>query len=230
LSIWPTLERVIAVLLPQECLLCAAPSGATPLCTACAHTLPPLPTPSCPVCALPSPGGTTCGACLKSPPAFDATIAVWRYAFPVDRLVQALKFEHRLALAAVFAAAMRTNPPPHGDLLLPLPLAAGRLRERGFNQAAEIARPLARHLRLPLSLDDCRRTRETAAQSSLPWKTRRRNVKNAFECATDLRDRHIIVIDDVMTTGATLDELARTLKQHGATTVTNWVVARALRD
>lgn len=230
MSISPALGRVLAVLLPQECLLCGAPSGDSPLCAGCTQTLPSLPAPRCPVCALPTPDGTTCGACLRAPPAFDSTVAIWRYAFPLDKLVQALKFQHRLAIAGFFAAAMRVGAPASGDLLMPVPLSPARLRERGFNQAVEIARPLARDLSLPLSLDDCRRTRATAPQTSLPWKERHRNVKNAFECGADLSGRAIVVIDDVMTTGATLDEFARTLKRHGAVRVTNWVVARALRD
>ncbi|MDD5248829.1 MAG: ComF family protein [Rhodocyclaceae bacterium] len=220
----------MSVLLPQDCLLCGAASGATLLCPACTAALPPLATPRCPVCALPAPGGERCGACLKAAPDFDATVAVWRYAFPLDKLVQALKFEHRLALAGFFASALCAGPQPAGDLLMPVPLAPARLKERGFNQAVEIARPLARKLGIALSLDDCRRTLETAPQTSLPWKERRRNVKNAFECRTDLTGKSIVVIDDVMTTGATLGEFARTLKRHGAVKVTNWVVARAVRD
>ena len=230
MSISPVFQRVLSVLLPQECLLCGARSGDALLCAACAGTLPPLPAPGCPVCALPTAGGTICGACLKSPPAFDATVAVWRYAFPLDKLVQALKFEHRLALAGFFATTMLEAPRPVGDLLLPLPLSPARLKERGFNQAVEIARPLAHALGIELNLDACQRTLETAPQTSLPWKERRRNVKHAFECQTDLTGKAVIVIDDVMTTGATLDEFARTLKRHGAARVSNWVVARALRE
>lgn len=226
MSIWPVAERVMSLLLPQECLLCGADSGPTLLCCACADALPALPAPLCPVCALPTPGGAICGACLKTPPAYDATVAVWRYAFPVDKLVQALKFEHRLALAGFFAAAMRAGSRPAGDLLIPVPLSPSRLRERGFNQAVEIARALGG----PVDTDSCRRSLETAPQTSLPWKARRRNVKGAFECAIDLAGKAVVVIDDVMTTGATLDEFARTLKLHGAAKVTNWVVARALRD
>ena len=222
--------RVLSVLLPQECVLCGARSGDALLCAGCADTLPPLPAPRCPVCALPAPDGGICGACLKSPPAFDACLAVWRYAFPVDKLIQALKFEHRLALAGFFAAAMLEGPRPGGDLLIPVPLSPQRLKERGFNQAVEIARPLAQALGIPLRRDDCKRTLETVPQTSLPWKERRRNVKHAFECQADLAGKAVIVVDDVMTTGATLDEFARTLKQQGASRVTNWVVARALRD
>lgn len=230
MSISPALRRVISVLLPQDCLLCAADSGDALLCPACTASLPVLAAPRCPVCAAPAPGGGTCGACLKTAPAFDATCAAWRYGFPVDRLIQALKFEHRLALAGFFADALRAGPLPSGDLLIPVPLSPARLRERGFNQAAEIARPLAGALGIELNLEDCRRTAETPPQTSLPWKERRRNVKNAFECGIDLAGKAVIVVDDVMTTGATLDEFARTLKRHGASRVANWVAARALRQ
>jgi ComF family protein len=220
----------MSALLPQDCLLCGAASGPSLLCAACTDGLPALAAPRCPTCAAPAPHGDKCGACLKSAPAYDATVAVWRYGFPVDRLVQALKFEHRLALAGFFAAAMRAGPRPKGDLLIPVPLASARLKERGFNQAAEIGRPLAAALGVPMNMEDCVRTADTTPQASLPWKERRRNVKNAFECRIDLTGKSVIVVDDVMTTGATLDELARTLKRHGAARVTNWVVARALRE
>lgn len=230
LSILMAAKRLLGAVLTQDCLLCGAPSGDAVLCGVCCRSLPPLPVARCPVCALPTPAGATCGACLKSPPAFDASLAVWRYGFPVDKLVQALKYEHRLALSGFLAQAMLAAQRPVGGLIVALPLSPQRLRERGFNQAVEIARPLARTLGLPLSLDDCRRVRETAPQARLPWKERRANVKNAFECRIDLNGQSVIVIDDVMTTGATLGEFALTLKRHGAVRVTNWVLARALRD
>ncbi len=230
MSISTATQQVLAILLPQECLLCGAASAATLLCDDCANALPALSAPRCPVCALPVPGGEICGTCLKTSPAYDATLAAWRYAFPLDKLIQALKYQHRLALGRLFAAQTLAGPRPAGDLLIPLPLSPARLRSRGFNQAVEIARPLARALKLPLSLDDCLRVRDTVTQTSLPWKERRRNVKDAFECRIDLSGKSVIVIDDVMTTGATLDEFARTLKRHGAVKVTNWVVARALKD
>lgn len=230
MSISPALGRVIAALLPQDCLLCGGAAGDALLCPACAAELPLLASPRCPVCAVPTPGGDVCGGCLKAAPAFDATVAVWRYGFPIDRLVQALKFEHRLAVAGFFAGAMLEGATPEGDLIVPVPLSASRLRERGFNQAVELARPLARRLRLPVDAECCRRSAETFPQSSLPWKERRRNVRNAFECSADLSGKSVIVVDDVMTTGATLDEFARTLKRHGAARVTNWVAARALKE
>lgn len=230
MSIWALARRAIGTALAQDCILCGAGSGDALLCRNCARGLPALDAARCPVCALPAPGGATCGTCLKSAPAYDATLAVWRYGFPIDKLVQSLKYEHRLALAGFFAEAMLAGERPAGDLLVPLPLSPRRLAERGFNQAIEIARPLARALRLPLEVEACRRTRDTVPQASLPWKERRSNVRRCFECAADLTGKSIIVVDDVMTTGATLDEFAALLKRHGAARVTNWVVARAVRD
>jgi ComF family protein len=156
-------------------------------------------------------------------------VAHYRYDFPLDKLVQALKYAHRLALADFFAATL-AEPRPTVDAIVPLPLSTERLRSRGFNQAVEIARPLARRWRLPLLLDAVRRPVDTPPQASLPWQARRKNIRGAFECGVDLSGRSLLVVDDVMTTGATLDEFARTLKKHGAVRVVNWVVARTLRD
>lgn len=217
-----------AVLLPQDCLLCGASAGPTLLCRGCADALPRLPRAVCPVCALPAAAGTVCGSCLKQPPHFDATVAGFRYGFPLDRLVQALKYQHRLALAPWFARALLAGARPDGELVLALPLGARRLRERGFNQALEIARPLARALGLPLPTGICIRAADTAPQASLPWRARQKNVRGAFECRQNLTGKSVLVIDDVMTSGATLNEFARTLKRHGAHRVSNWVVARTL--
>lgn len=230
MSIWRPLNAVLARLMPQDCLLCGDGSGAELLCPACQADLPPAPASACPICASASAERQICGACLKQAPHFDATLAAFRYHFPVDKLVQTLKYRHRLAIAEFFATAMRQAARPTGDLILPLPLSATRLRQRGFNQAVEIARPLARSLGLPLQLEGCSRVHDTVPQASLPWRQRRKNIRHAFECALDLTGRSVIVVDDVMTSGATLDEFAGTLKKHGAQRVTNWVAARALRD
>lgn len=221
-----------AAWLPQDCFLCGAESGDELLCGACGNDLPRLPALRCPVCALPTPLGETCGACLKKPPHFDATLSCFSYDFPVDQLVQALKYRHRLAVSGYLARALlqaSPMPPVRPDMLLALPLSTQRLRQRGFNQALEIARPLARKLGLPLPIEACRRVVDTAPQTSLPWQERHKNMQGAFECAVELSGKTVIVIDDVMTTGATLNEFARTLKKHGAAKVINWVVARAIR-
>lgn len=219
-------------LLPQDCLLCAAPAGDALLCGPCATGLPRLAGQLCPVCAVPVPAANSCGNCQTRSPHFDATAAAFRYGFPVDRLVQALKYEQRLPLAAWFADALLAHGPPSGqhDLLLALPLAPRRLAERGFNQALEIARPLARALGLPLALDLCVRAFDAPPQASLPWQARQRNVRGAFEVRRDLSGLSVLVVDDVMTTGASLNELARTLKKHGAARVVNWVAVRTVFD
>jgi len=225
-------RRIILALLPQDCFLCGTFSGASLLCQNCSQDLPKISVPACPICALPTPAGETCGACLAQPPFFDATRCGFRYAFPVDRLVQALKYQHRLAVAGFFAEALlevTSTLPWTTDLLLALPLSAERLRHRGFNQALEIARPLAQHRGWALSVQGYRRAIDTVPQTSLPWKQRHKNIRGAFECDLDLTGKNLAVIDDVMTTGASLNEFARILKQHGAASVTNLVAARALR-
>ena len=214
----------------QHCLLCDAPTGTDALCPACLGDLPPLPLAHCPRCALPSPAGQICGRCLADPPAFDQTLACWSYAYPLDGLIHALKYGHQLPVARLLGEALTHLPRPDApiDLLLPMPLSDGHLRDRGFNQALEIARPVARTWDLSLALDLCQRVRETAPQAGLNRRERQRNVRHAFTCQKALQGQHVLVVDDVMTTGATLNELARTLKQAGAGSVTALVCTRAL--
>jgi ComF family protein len=226
LSIWPELWRH---LLPQDCLLCGDGPAEALLCDRCLADLPRVELP-CPVCGETAPTAQTCGSCLSHPPTFDATRAAFRYAFPADKLVQALKYQHRLAVAGFLAEAMLAGGVPAGELLLPLPLSSQRLRQRGFNQAVEIARVLARATGLPLELTGCWRSHDTRPQAMLPWQARRRNVRGAFGCHLDLNGRTVIVIDDVMTSGATLEEFAGTLKARGAERVHNWVACRAVRS
>jgi ComF family protein len=178
-----------------------------------------------------------CGACLDQAPAYDATFAAVDYAAPVDQLVIALKFGSRLAMAPLFAktmrdALLRTPTGKLPDVLLPIPLGAGRLQRRGYNQALEIAKPLSKALGIPLQARWLQRSRDTHAQSSLHPDERKKNVRNAFALAPEhidhLQDLHVGLIDDVMTTGETLHEVAATLKAHGVARVTNFVFARTL--
>ena len=214
--------------LPQRCELCAAPCPDGLLCVACALTLPRL-LPACPICALPTSAGETCGRCLARAPAFDATVAGFSYTFPVDRLIHALKYQGRLALAGWCADAILER---HGDVavapdcLVALPLSKMRQRERGYNQAMEIARIVARTAGIRMRSGGARRVRATAPQTALPWKERARNVRGAFACDGEFAGLRVAVVDDVMTTGATLAEFAKTLKAAGAAHVQNWVVAR----
>ena len=220
--------QTLAGWLEQDCLLCAGVSDGDIVCSACANDLPRLPKPRCPCCALPTPTGEICGRCLKKPPYFDAVQAVFAYDFPLDKLVQSFKYAHRLALGCYFGRQLSALERIEADLVIPLPLHSERLRERGFNQALELARPLSRAWGLPIDATSCTRTRNTTAQALLPWRQRVKNIGGAFHCSTDLTGQRIILIDDVMTSGASLNEFARTLKLHGALELTALVVARAL--
>jgi ComF family protein len=229
LSIYRTTIQALSRLLPQDCYVCGQDSGDHQVCVACEAGLPHLAAPLCPVCALPAAEGMRCGACQRTPPHFDATTAAFRYAFPVEHIVQGLKYRHRLPLAGWLADALvRRIGPARVDCILPLPLSTQRMKDRGFNQAQEIARSLAQRLDLPLVSDACARVLDSAPQASLPWKERQANIRNAFECRIDLTGKTVAVVDDVMTTGATLNEFARMLKLHGSARVENWVVARTL--
>jgi len=212
----------------QDCLLCATASGAQMLCPACHASLPHI-VHACPRCAAQS-TGHVCGECLKHPPAFDRTRAALEYAFPTDKLIQALKYGGQLALAKLFgellavALADQTRP----ELILPMPLHPTRLKMRGFNQALEIAKVIAKRFDIPLAPGLAQRVVDTTPQASLPIDARHKNIKGAFACDMDLRGQRIAVVDDVMTSGATLNELAKILKRAGAAQVDVWVVARAV--
>ena len=215
--------RLASWLFGGSCFLCRGAASAI-LCAQCDAELPRLQPPRCPRCALASPRGETCGRCLAQAPHFDATVAALAYAFPADALVHALKFRGELALAPLLAGLLRERIDARVDLVVPVPLSRARLQERGFNQALEISR----HLGAKVEIDLCRRVRDTAAQMDLPFGDRQGNVRGAFACAGDVKGLCLAVVDDVMTTGATLDEMARTLKRAGAARVVNWVLARTL--
>jgi ComF family protein len=222
-----TLKKLSSLLFGGSCFLCRG-EARNLLCEACDADLPRLPAPRCPRCALASPGGAVCGRCLAQAPHYDATAAALSYDFPADVLIHAFKFRGELALASLFSDLLlqKTGSGPAVNFVVPVPLSARRLRERGYNQAVELARPLARATRAPLELGLCERTRDAPPQTELPWAERSRNVRGAFRCTRSLVGASVAVVDDVMTTGATLDEIAATLKSAGAVRVVNWVVAR----
>lgn len=222
-------------LLPSRCILCLAadPSGLN-LCRDCRVDLPWL-IAGCPRCALPtSLPGQLCGACQTLPPVFDPgldrTVALFQYAAPIDHLIQRFKFGQGLYLARVFAAllAERLHDSARPDCIIPVPLHPSRQRARGFNQALEIARPLARHLDCGLDYHSCRRIRATPAQSRLHAAQRQRNPRGAFAVTRPLAAKHVALVDDVMTTGSTLQALAETLRNAGVETIEAWVCARTL--
>ena len=210
------------------CLLCADRGDNEGLCAGCRDSLPRLIAAHCPVCAISNPTGERCGRCLNEPPLFDRVVAAFTYEFPATVLIQQLKYHGNLACARPLAAGMADalDKEPYPDLIVPMPLARARLASRGFNQAMELARGLAAEFGLRVSVEVCRRTREGTPQAALPWKQRATNIRNAFACDVDLDGKSIAVVDDVLTTGATLNELARALKRRGAREVIGWVAAR----
>lgn len=225
-------------LLPSSCALCGCVQRET-LCEDCRTQFFRKDAMRCRQCALPLAAGNhmQCGECLQRETAFDATVAATNYAAPVDQMVLALKFGGRLEMAPLMAdmvrdAALRRQELPLPTVLAPVPLGPRRLVERGFNQALEIARPLSRSLGVTLAPRLLMRERDTQAQSLLHPDERNLNVRRAFMVSAEaidiVRGAHVGVVDDVMTTGETLNEIAATLKRFGAARVTNFVFARTL--
>jgi ComF family protein len=226
------------LLWPSRCLVCTAPGlEGLDLCAACADGLP-WNHAACPRCALPLPAAETCGACLRREatlarrgrrPALDAVHAGFVYAAPVDRLLPRFKFHRDLAAGGLLSQllAESTAGLPRPDVLVPVPLHRARLRRRGYDQALELARPLARALELPLQPDLLQRVRATAPQSELSAAARRRNLRGAFAVAPNVPvPARVALVDDVMTTGATLHAAAEALKRAGVQHVEAWVCAR----
>lgn len=229
--------RLLDTVLPPACALCGDSQAGALLCSACCAQFFSAEAngPRCSCCANPLPSGFTmlCGQCLQHRPAYAQTIVACAYALPLDRLVLQLKFGQRLAYAGLMAQQLRDailRQPDYRlpELLCPVPLGPRRLAERGYNQALEIARPLARQLGIPLAPRLLLRVRETAAQSLVPASARQHNLAAAFAVsdAALVRGRHIGMVDDVMTSGSTLEEIAATLQRYGASRISNLVFAR----
>lgn len=222
------------LLYPPTCLLCGR-SGAEgrDLCPECRSELPHNLNP-CRCCALPlpvdAPAGALCGKCQQRPPPFVRCLAPFTYRSPLPELINGLKFHGRLSYSRLLtelllpAITAAIHQPP--ELIIPVPLHPTRLRERGYNQALELARPLSLHLGIPLELHHCRRTRATPPQSGLEQKQRRRNIRGAFEISPEIQARHVALLDDVVTTGSTAAELTRQLHRRGVGRVEVWALAR----
>ncbi len=227
------LAAIDRLLLPALCAFCrtALRDGETGLCAACRGDLP-TNAPACPACALPlasDPGAAPCARCQSKPLPIETVVAPLRYAFPVDRAIQALKFRGRLEFVPVLAPAMAAALEAATlavDCIVPVPLHWTRHASRGFNQATELARPVAAALGLSL-FRRVRRPRRTPPQSGLAAGHRRANVRGAFRVNGELDAAHVLIVDDVMTTGATVVELARCLRAAGASRVSVLVAARA---
>jgi ComF family protein len=237
-------SNFVQFILPRYCQLCGLPirhgragtQTGLGLCPGCIRDLPWI-AHSCGLCGLPLPAdshGRYCGQCQQHPPPFSRTHAVWRYLPPLDALIRRMKFHHDVAaaetLGKLLATSLAAQALPRPDAILPVPLHPRRLRLRGFNQALQIARPVARQLQLPVLTRHCQRQRDTLAQSELPLRARSANVRNAFLVHRPISARHVAIIDDVMTTGHTVTELARQLRRAGVEEISVWCCARTVNQ
>lgn len=215
------------------CFLCLAPClmDRGGLCEGCANDLP-LNHPACPACARPAHSPHLCAACLRRPsPHIRHTFALYQYRYPVNRLIQEMKYRSRLEIAQLLgcqlARALGQAGSPLPQAILPVPLHRARLQGRGYNQSLEFARPLAKTLGIPLDITTCLRTGKTLPQAELPAGKRKGNVRGAFTVVGEPSYRHVAIIDDVITTGSTVNELARALVRAGIERIDVWACARA---
>lgn len=226
-----------ALFLPYTCMVCnSIGSGQQDLCELCYNDLPWLKT-ACQHCAQPLADTKTisCGHCIKYPPFFDRTLALFHYRLPIDQFIIRLKFRNKLLygklLGELFLEKLTLlDNKEKPDLILPVPLHKARLCERGFNQALEIARPIAKAMKIPIANTLAQRIRHTEAQSLIPADQRYKNIKNSFVITENLAGKYIAIIDDVMTTGHTVNELSKALRNAGAAKIDVWCCARASRN
>ena len=232
-SLSPTISHYF---LPTICVLCGGKSDRTlNLCLPCETELPRFQF-NCWQCGLPLPNekNSHCGQCLQQPPPFDRTIALCAYEKPVTNLIMAIKFQHDLCNARLLGkllakrVAEQYQQQALPECIIPVPLHKKRLRRRGYNQALEIARPIAKQLQLAMPYKTCRRSKATQPQAETPVKKRAQNVKNAF-IVSPLSAKHVAIVDDVITTGHTVAELARGLRKVGVEKIDIWCCARTGR-
>ena len=216
----------------RNCLFCSGSvkNSHLSICSSCLQELPFQSETSCPQCGLVAAKGEVCGHCLQSAPAFDITYGLFAYQYPISTLLQKYKYGKQLDIATTLGKLISKRAPSPSvalpDVLIPMPLHPRRLQERGFNQAVEIARVVAHELHIPLDVHACKRVKFSASQVTLPLKERVRNMRNAFTCDRPLDNLKVALLDDVMTTGASLNALASAVKKAGASHVECWVIAR----
>ncbi|MEQ1438409.1 ComF family protein [Fontimonas sp. SYSU GA230001] len=222
-------DKSLGLVLPSRCRACGAALVTGQLCAACTADLP-WNDSACARCARPMNAPGACPHCLQRPPQFDGAWAAFRLEAPVQHFVHALKYRADFAqarlLGELMAARLTRRAGPLPQLLIPVPLHRRRLRSRGYNQALEIARIVGRRLGIPVGASAAERVRATEDQIGQSAAARRRNMRDAFALRADLRGQHVALLDDVMTTGATLDELARACRIAGAARIEAWAAAR----
>lgn len=230
------IKKMLAWFLPYTCILCGNLSNRLQdLCLPCLNDMPLAENP-CIKCSIALPTShihLKCGNCLIEPPPFDIAHSLFIYQAPLTRLILELKFKkalsHGRVLGELLAEKIQSVWYKNKSLpsvIMPIPLHVARLKERGFNQALEIARPISQKLNIPLDLLSAYRNKATLPQATLVAKARLNNIKQAFTVRYSLKDQHIAVVDDLITTGSTMNEFCKTLLQHGAKNIDVWCAAR----
>ncbi|RDH82528.1 MAG: phosphoribosyltransferase [endosymbiont of Galathealinum brachiosum] len=237
------MKKILDFLYPPRCQLCGSDQGlhlSNQLCMACVADLR-FNKAACQICAEPlgfesSESGfqsKICGQCTKSPPVFDSCWSAFVYAQPLEWMIQQLKFNAKLNIAPLLSRLMEEGLPPslykemRPDVIIPMPLHNRRLKQRGFNQSHLIIKPIAKKINLPIDLNSCVRVRDTEHQTGKNAHQRTLNIKNAFEFINRNNYQHVLIFDDVVTTGSSISELSKTLKKEGVKRVDVWCLARA---
>ena len=230
------IRRLISTFYPPRCILCGSPGFSDmDICEVCYHDLPWIGS-ACTQCAIPlakhSGDHLKCGLCLKKPPAFDRSLSLFSYEKEAVTLIHQLKFNEKLPVSRLLGGMLADVVQRSGielpDCILPVPLYKKRLKQRGFNQSTELARPVANAFSIPLDLQSVNRVRDTQSQTGLDKKQRRKNIRAAFEIVEPLHVKHVAIVDDVVTTTSTVNELARILRRAGVRRVDVWSIARAI--
>ncbi|MFW5451228.1 MAG: ComF family protein [Methylophagaceae bacterium] len=224
------LLQLYSNLMPSPCLLCGVASSHWCLCNDCIKTLPTLDQ-ICPRCAHPLNHNAICGQCLSQAPEQDDSFSLYHYLPPIDRLIADMKYYDKILLSKFFAQQMATQLKDRAlpELLIPIPLHPRRLRQRGYNQSWALAQYLSKLLIIPTRHDILVRTRDTVAQTSLPYSQRKQNIKRSFSVKSITIPSHIALIDDVLTTGHTANVAAKALRKAGVQHIELWTIARTMR-
>jgi len=227
------LRALPGLLFPQRCPVCntdAHDSSALPLCLGCWSSITPYRGPACRQCGLPTISEHTdlCHNCIADPPVFRRAISYGIYEGVLKEAIHLLKFNRHRRLAKPLARLLADLDLPEADVIVPVPMHIRQLRQREFNQTALIAKHLSRIIDIPLEIDALRKTRETSAQIDVDREERLRNLRKAFAASESVQGRHILLVDDVITTGATVRECARVLAKAGAAEITVMALARSM--
>jgi ComF family protein len=227
-----TLKGIMHWFLPSFCTLCHMATKEKMLCQACWDALPWHDGMACARCAGSLSAGEICGECMQNAPPYQQTICVFYYQKPMDSLILSLKFAEKLSHAKLIGSLMAEKLTAHytekekPQYLIPVPLHPTRLRERGYNQALEIARPIAKKLCIPIQKTVCTRILPTLSQASRNAKKRKKNMRNAFAIATPFQAKYVAIVDDVLTTGSTVREVAQLFKKAGVSRIDVWCCAK----